>query len=71
MKRCHSCGEELTAAKIHVTYTDGRIKERITGLECSCGHINRSPLDRLHDFWPWARFILLPMSRSLKEEART
>ena len=62
MKRCHSCGEELTSAKIHVTYTDGRIKERITGLECSCGHINRSPVDRLKDFWSWARFILLPMS---------
>ena len=41
MKRCHSCGEELTSATIHVTYTDGRIKERITGLECLCGHVNR------------------------------
>ena len=62
MKRCHSCGEELTSGNIHVTYTDGRNEERITGLECSCGHINRSPLYRRNDFWRWSRFIVLPMS---------
>ncbi len=62
MKRCHSCGDELNSAKIHVTCTEGRIKERITGLECSCGHINGSPLERRNDFWRWSRFIVLPLS---------
>ena len=61
VKRCHSCGEELTSPRIHVTLTDGG-KERITGLVCSRGHLNRAPLERRNDFWRWARFIVLPMS---------